>query len=214
MRQCSICTSDKLLEIQAAIVQQVPFANVASQFGLAKSSVHRHAQRHMGRSPRGNTSPRPTNGGSGFAKLKGRPAGSRPTDGRCPQCQQLTGDGNEALGPEGIIRRAERVLFMSEAIAIKAEASDDSRLALLAVDRCQRSIDTLAKIAGLLKPDNVTIIDQRQQNLYTNWPTSSLEALEKFHAVLAEGGTVADAISVVGNEKAPALPRPENDEAD
>ncbi|MGC2407035.1 MAG: hypothetical protein WA431_11565 [Candidatus Cybelea sp.] len=56
------------------------------------------------------------------------------------------------------MRRAERVLFISEGIAAQAQASDDSRLALQSVDRCQRSIEALAKMAGLLAPDNTTVI--------------------------------------------------------
>jgi hypothetical protein len=56
------------------------------------------------------------------------------------------------------VRRAERVLFISEGIAAQAQASDDARLALQSVDRCQRSIEALAKMAGLLAPDNQTIV--------------------------------------------------------
>jgi hypothetical protein len=122
----------------------------------------------------------------------------------------LTGENDGSLAPENIVKRAERILHIGERIALKAEAGDDSRLALLAVDRCQRSIDTLAKIAGLLKPDQ-TIIDNRSVTVnYSSWPSASLVAVELFHNRLGEGATIAEAIEAVQclqNENAPACAR-------
>jgi hypothetical protein len=120
----------------------------------------------------------------------------------------------ENLEPKAIIRRAERLLAVGERIALKAEEADDSRLALLAVDRCQKSLDSLARIHGLIGPDSVTVVDQRSVNVYASWPTESLSALEAFHNALGAGSTVPEAIAAVqSGEKAPALPKPQDDDS-
>ena len=53
-KPCTICskTKQELLEIQAAVVNGIPLTEIASQFGVAKSSLHRHAIGHMGRTKR------------------------------------------------------------------------------------------------------------------------------------------------------------------
>ena len=170
-------------------------AECAVRFNLSESSVQRHRAEHLGIRKGSPGSPR---------KDSGRPMQRTPRksarsadDGRCPTCEQLTGENDGSLAPENIVKRAERILHIGERIALKAEAGDDSRLALLAVDRCQRSIDTLAKIAGLLKPDQ-TIIDNRSVTVnYSSWPSASLVAVELFHNRLGEGATIAEAIEAV-----------------
>ena len=110
--------------------------DIGSRFpGVKKSAISRHALNHMGRQATGGHASR----GSGIRPPKGPATKSLP-DGRCPTCEQLTGENDGSLAPENIVKRAERILHISESIALKAEAGDDSRLALLAVDRCQRSI--------------------------------------------------------------------------
>jgi hypothetical protein len=75
---------------------------------------------------------------------------------------------------------------------------------LISLDRAQKSLDTLLRVSGLLKPDSV-VVDARQVNLYQSWPTPSLEALSAFHEALASGGSVVDAIVAV-TQNTPALP--------
>jgi hypothetical protein len=79
-----------------------------------------------------------------------RPGKKSLPDGRCPTCLQLVGESSEALTNEQILKRAERNLHISESVAINAQESNDARLALLAVDRTQRSIEMFCKISGLL----------------------------------------------------------------
>jgi hypothetical protein len=67
--------------------------------------------------------------------------------------------------PQDLIRRSERLLHIAEKIAVQAEASEDQRLCLLALDRGQRSMDTLLKIFGLTGPESVVNIDARRQTL-------------------------------------------------
>jgi hypothetical protein len=116
------------------------------------------------------------------------------------------------MEPKDLVRRAERLLNLAENIALRAEADNDNRLCLMSLDRAQRSLDSLLKVAGLLKPDNVTVIDQRSVNVYASWDTASLFALDVFHKILAAGGSISEAVeAVLEKQKAPALPRPQDD---
>ena len=193
-KSCTICSSPDLVAIQKLITENVPLLDIVARFpAVKKSALSRHSINHMGRKGTGGHASR----AQGIRTSKGPARKSHPVDGRCPTCEQLTGENDGSLAPENIVKRAERILHIGERIALKAEAGDDSRLALLAVDRCQRSIDTLAKIAGLLKPDQ-TIIDNRSVTVnYSSWPSASLVAVELFHNRLGEGATIAEAIEAV-----------------
>jgi len=205
-RDCTICTNPKLLEIQESIVRQVPYENIASRFGLTDSSISRHSIKHMGR---GKTTTRGLNRPGSIRTGKAQQSHSRPDNSRCPQCSQLVGETTEKLSAEEIIKRAERVLFFAESIVTKAQENEDARLALQGVDRCQRSIDTLARIAGLLKSDTQVTINQTT-NIYESWATEALFAIQTMHEALASGMTVERALEAVtaqqnGMKKAPAL---------
>lgn len=208
-RKCSICAHPQASAINLALGRdRGSKSEVAVRFGVSESSVQRHRANHLGL---GKT---PTRGPKNKTAGNAAPNARFDSDGRCPTCDQLTGEGDEALEPKHIVKRAERILHVSESIALKAQDDNDARLSLLAVDRCQRSIDTLARIAGLLKPET-TIIDNRTQNLYAGWSTPALQALDVFHSILASTQDVRaaiDAVAAVQNEMAPALPRPQDDE--
>lgn len=86
-----------------------------------------------------------------------------PIDGRCEAC----GIAVDAADAESLLRRAERLLFLAEQIAVKARNEDDARLSLMAVDRARSALEVLMRAHGMLSGDqqiNVTI-DQRQQGL-------------------------------------------------
>ena len=209
-RACSICVHPEVGAIQRLVGEGVPLVDVCSRFErIKKSALHRHMTLHTGR-PTGKKGARD----SGIRTSKGPATKSLP-DGRCPTCEQLTGENDGSLAPENIVKRAERILHISESIALKAEAGDDSRLALLAVDRCQRSIDTLARIAGLLKPDSLTVIDNRTVNQFASWPTEAVRAITEFAASIEAGMTVQEALASLqgAKESAPrALPAGRSDD--
>ena len=198
-RACSICRHPEVGAIQRAIGEGVPLVDVCSRFeGIKKSALHRHMTNHTGR-PTEKRASRPSGIGS-----HNRPGKKSLPDGRCPTCLQLVGESSEALTNEQILKRAERNLHISESVAINAQESNDARLALLAVDRTQRSIEMFCKIAGLLGPDTVVNVDARTQNLYAGWPTASLLALQVMHDELAAGKSVQDALHAVSSQiKAP-----------
>lgn len=208
-RHCSTCASPRLAEISKDLARNsASLRDLAARYDLTASSLQRH---------RANCLLEGKNARRGRKNLT--PEGTKPkkrieSDGRCPTCDQMTGEGNNALTPEQIIKRAERVLYLSEKIAAKAESNDDARLALSAVDRCQRALEGLMKATGLIGADVQVNIDNRQQHLYQKWPTASLEALQDFHQALEAGSTVQDAIqAILGHKEAPMLsaPRPENE---
>lgn len=196
--------------------ESVSLADVASRFGVQKSSLHRCLQNHQ---PRAGRAQKPSDKPAGAT---GRTKGSSPSrsvsetaDGRCSACGQLTTDA-EALEPKALVRRAERLLNLAEGIALRAEADNDSRLCLMSLDRAQRSLDSLLKVAGLLGPDVQVNVDARQQNIYASWPTESLHAIQTMHDALNDGKSVQDAIeAVLGHKEAPMLsaPGPEDTEA-
>jgi hypothetical protein len=188
-RPCSVCNSESLQNITLDIGQGIPFSELAIRYGLKPSSLQRHAARHQGLH-RGSG-----NNQAGHRNLRGRNIvgkKTRPETGRCTACGLLTAEGSESLTPADITRRAERVLNISEGIALKAEASEDSRLALLAVDRCQRSIDTLAKIAGMIRQD--IRVEVKAASRYDSWPKERLQALQTVSDALDAGDVMPDAL--------------------
>lgn len=203
---CTVCKSKDLSELQKLAAQGASHTELATRFSpLTESSIQRHLANHIPRDK--NIKP----GGRGPSKVPGAKGAKGPrfaSEGRCPQCSQVVGETTEKLSAEQIIKRAERVLFFAESIVTKAQENEDARLALQGVDRCQRSIDTLARIAGLLK--NEVVIDNRQINIYENWQTEPLRALEAFHKVLGDTQDLNAAIEAAratqqGNKKPPAL---------
>lgn len=66
------------------------------------------------------------------------------------------------------------MLAIGERIALTAEKDSDSRLTLLAIDRCQRSIDTLARIGGLLKGDGHAMLPLASDTEAANSRTNAL----------------------------------------
>ena len=182
--RCSICRHPQLPEIQACVIEKIPLDDIIFRFeGIKRSALHRHISNHMRGTPAGARATRP----SGFGSSKGRATKSHPGDGRCDHCGQLTGESSEALTNEQILKRAERNLHISESVAINAQESNDARLALLAVDRTQRSIEMFCKIAGLLGPDTVVNVDARQQNAFVGWSTEALHAITELGALLDSG---------------------------
>jgi hypothetical protein len=199
-RACSVC---KKMDANLArdIARAESNRTIADRHNLTPSAVQRHrvncnqARHQAVREP------------SKAAARKSDKTGRFDSDGRCPSCHQVTDD-KETLEPDALVRRAERLLAVAENIATRAEADNDNRLCLLALDRAQRSLDTLCKMAGLLKPDSVTIVDARTTNIYADWATASLQALNTFHDVLASGQSVEEAIAAVKMPDILALPKP------
>lgn len=159
-RACKTCAHPQAGEIAKTIARGDSFASVAVRFGVTEASVQRHAVDHLKVTRRGND-------GGTTTKRTGAPSsrGKAPekarfdSSGRCVSCGQLGPEADAALlDAKAIVRRAEGLLARSERIAETAEEQGDLRLVLSSVDRCQRSIETLAKMAGLLAPDNTTVI--------------------------------------------------------
>jgi hypothetical protein len=100
--------------------------------------------------------------------------------------------------------RAERLMHFAETIVERAGADDDYRLQLQAIDRVKSSLELVMRAVGMIGADVSVTVDNRQVNLYQNWQTGSLAALESFHAALESGATVSEACRAVqGQIKAP-----------
>lgn len=185
-RACLICISPQAGEIAKAVARGDSNREIAARYKIDDSTVQRHRVTCL-LAPRKTKTPRRDGAGASEAIS---PRFAIDADGRCTSCGQLTGDAqDETLDPRAILRRAERLLATAERIALRAERDDDSRLALSAVDRAQRSIDTLAKIAGLLPGDApTTLIDQRQVHLNALIAGKSDEELESMLVALAADG--------------------------
>jgi hypothetical protein len=188
-RQCSICRHPQLAEIQRDVGEGVPLVDVCSRYdGIKKSALHRHMTNHTGR---------PT------GKRAARDSGSGSPKRRAP----FSRSGDE-LSAEALKERALYQLECGERMMSMAEDANDARLVLASLDRTNRSLELMCKLAGILGPDVVVNVDARQQNAFVNWPTASLQALESFHAALEAGASVADACRAVqGQGNAPRVER-------
>jgi hypothetical protein len=208
-KTCTICASPDLIAIQKAITENVPLLDIAARFpAVKKSALSRHSINHMGRKGTGGHASR----GSGIRPPKGPARKSHSADGRCSAC----GVAVDKPEPEMLLKRAERLMFYAETVAERAAQDDDYRLQLQAIDRARQALELTMKAVGMLAPENLTIIDQRQQvNQFVGWPTASLQALTDFAAALESGATVSEACEAVqGQGNAPALPPGRSDEGE
>lgn len=48
-RRCSVCTHPKVVEINRAILESVPYWTIAERYGVHPSSLHRHKCNHLAR---------------------------------------------------------------------------------------------------------------------------------------------------------------------
>jgi len=124
------------------------------------------------------------------------------TLGRCSTC----GFASDATDPQALLRRAEKLLGLAEAIAAQAQADNDARLTLMAVDRANKSLETLARATGMIGGDGITVnIDQRRveiEAVVRTLPTPVIELI----ALNPSEGEAADAIEAICNRRLVALP--------
>jgi hypothetical protein len=206
-RKCQVCASQQLAEITRALTNGETFESIAFEYGFAKSSLHRHATLHQGIKKNNTQGGKRASRGSGSGSPKRAATKSRSVtdDGRCSECGGMTTLlESEALDGKALIWRAEKLLHLAEKIALEAKDAGDARLCLIALEKAQKSLETLLRVAGLLKPESV-VVDARTVNVYQNWSTPSLEALNAFHDALAGGASIAEAIAAV-TQNTPALP--------
>jgi hypothetical protein len=122
---------------------------------------------------------------------------------------------SETLDGKALIWRAEKLLHLAEKIALEAKDAGDARLCLIALDRAQKSLDTLLRVSGLLRPDTL-VLDNRTVNVFASWSTPDLMALDGLKQAL-EAGTVTAAqfeswLSV--QSKTPQLPPGRSDQGE
>jgi hypothetical protein len=101
--------------------------------------------------------------------------------------------------------RAERLMHFAEVIVERAGADDDYRLQLQGIDRVKSSLELVMRAVGMIGADVSVTVDNRQVNLYQNWQTGSLAALESFHAVLDSTQDVEAACRAAMGVKTPQL---------
>jgi hypothetical protein len=172
-RVCQVCLHPQTAQISRDIANAIPFKVLERKYDLSDSCLHRHKKNCLKMPIRGRSEAskpkRPGTipariSGQGSALRKNRPE-AHPVDGRCPAClTKLDGE----LSGEDLKRRGERLFYTAERIALKAQDSDNATLCLQALDRATRSFETLAKVAGLIGSDAVTINihQQRERQAY------------------------------------------------
>jgi hypothetical protein len=199
--RCSICTNPTARTAVAELrAKHVPFRDIASRLRLSKSSIARHCKHAEIAKKPGCIGERKSSAASSHA--------GHVRSSRCSVCGQLVGDSEDTLDAKSIIRRAERILFVAEAIAAQAQGDDDPRTVLLAVDRCQRSIETLARIAGILHGSDGPTVDARAVNVFTGKSVGELEAILAGLRMLGAGDSTGLDVTDNQNKSAPvpALP--------
>jgi hypothetical protein len=178
--RCSICRHPQLPEIQACVIEKIPLDEIVFRFeGIKRSALHRHLSNHMRGTPTGKRASK----GSGSGSPKRRAPFSRSGD---------------ELSAEALKERALYQLECGERMMSMAEDANDARLVLASLDRTNRSLELMCKLAGLLKPDTV-VVDNRSVNIYGSWPTTSLQALQIMHDELNAGKSVEEAIHAISS---------------
>ena len=179
-RPCTPCQHPDTAKISKDLLAGGSLRTVADRYKLTRSAVGRHL-RHCLRTLRS-----VEKSGQDKAGIQAADSARFDSNGRCRACGQLGPEADASqLDAPAIVRRAESLLARSERVAEQAEGDGDLRLVLSAVDRCQRSIDTLAKIAGILQPDNsVTVnVAVAESKKVAAWidalPTSTLRAFTR-----------------------------------
>jgi hypothetical protein len=180
--RCSICRHPQLPEIQKCVIEKIPLDEIVFRFeGIKRSALHRHLSNHMRGTPTGKRATR----GSGSGSHKRL----------APFSRSATGD---ELSAEALKERALYQLECGERMMSMAEDANDARLVLASLDRTNRSLELMCKLAGLLKPDTV-VVDNRSVNIYGSWPTTSLQALQIMHDELGAGKSVEEAIHAISS---------------
>lgn len=177
-RSCSICSHEKAGEIAKTIARGTSDRDVASRYGVDDSSVSRHRVNCLLAPRRVKTSGRDSSTGSDAKSPRfvssAEDAARSDEGGRCSTCGLLASDPD----PKALLSRAERLLWLAENIAAKAQRDDDARMVLQAIDRARPMLEQLLKVYGMLQPDGVPIIDQRQVHLTALIAGKSDEELE------------------------------------
>ena len=186
-RPCSICSHPQSAEITKALTSGGSLRAVAERFKANHASAGRHLRNCL-------KTRRSAEQGKSDAGKRDRdssiPSGADSSRfvteavDRCPSCGVLSNDPD----PRGLIRRAERLLWLAESIAAKAQKDDDARLALQAADRARPMLEQLLKVHGLLQPDGATIVDQRQVHLTALIAGKTDEELEAMLAAMVADG--------------------------
>jgi hypothetical protein len=165
-KQCSICSDPAVRTgVDQLLSEGHSRRDIEAKVGRSKSSIDRHAA-HSKRAKAAKSAKRsgrlhslsPDENSVQAGRGAGRPR-KTPTDGRCAACGLVS----EGVEPQTLLRRTERLLSLAEGIAAQAQADEDSKLALMAVDRASKALDILARATGLIGDGGTTVvIDQRK----------------------------------------------------
>ena len=143
-KPCSVCKHEAAGELAKAILAGVPFRELAFRYQLSLGSLSRHKAKCLQQTPRTQNTKR-------FARAHGSASSVAPF--RSERAEDA-----EATTPEALLRRAERLLSLAEGIAASAQASDDARLALMAVDRASKALELLMKAHNMLGSDAANVV--------------------------------------------------------
>lgn len=181
-RNCSICASERLADINRAIIQEgASIRDAAFRYNVSPSAVGRHLTKclQINRRGKGRSKAQKLGGGSGKVKPKGVLPRIVSDDGRCGACGQLVGESeDQKLDAKALLRRAERALYFGEGIVMKAVENEDDRLALQGLDRVKVLLDQLMRVHGMVGPDTVVNVDRRSLNLFEGLSEEQLRALK------------------------------------
>jgi transposase len=137
---CGIC-SDPALSLAIATLrgEGLTIEKVADRVKRPQSSVQRHL-RHA-------------DTGRKRERRGGRPRKSDDKS-HCSYCGFVT----DAVDAQGLLKRAERLLWIAEGIASQAQADKDAKLTLAAVDRAAKALDVLARATGLIGDGGTNVV--------------------------------------------------------
>jgi len=158
--QCLVCREPATrIAVDQLLAEKCTIREIARRVQRSKSSIARHSKHSEKTGRRG--------GRSKASDL------SQAGQGRCKACGLVA----DATDPPALLRRSERLLWIAENAAARAQADDDLRLMLQAVDRANKSLETLLRAAGVIGGDTTVVVNAGQRE--------QLSAQEAVHAIVS-----------------------------
>ena len=143
-RPCNCCSHVRTSEITKAIMAGGSKHDVAVQFGVTPSSVHRHRSNCLHLRPRAEK--------AAAVQMEGKPHGS----------VQFTSN-----DPSSLVSATARLVDEALDLLEHAKKADDRRTALVALREARDGLQLLMRASGMLSADSAatTIVDQRKQTI-------------------------------------------------
>jgi hypothetical protein len=167
--KCRVCSDPAaVVAVRELRDDGLSLTSISQRVKKSRSSIDRHLK-HV-------DAPKPPSHGHGRNVSQTR---RRAKAGRCSSC----GVSVENPEPSSLLKRAERILWIAETIAAQAQRDDDSRLALMAVDRARGALETMMRAVGMIGGDGQVVVNVDARRLEATVAQLSVDDLRRLAAL-------------------------------